>query len=120
MGLTILGDDPAKFVNGILLLDVHWSNEDVWNFLGLRKGEGKAIAKVNILQHEVLEEIRLHQGSLVIVKDEGISNVCQPAVLVEGLRGHSEPLVRIWDILVQLGWYWKILERVLTSRNSDP
>jgi hypothetical protein len=85
VGLTILGDDLAKFVDGILLLDVHRSNEDVRNFLGLREGEGKTIAEVNVLQHEVQEEIRLHQGSLVIAKDESLSNICQPAVLVKGL-----------------------------------
>jgi hypothetical protein len=60
VGLTILGDDPAEFVDGILLLDVHWSDEDVLNFLGLCKREGKTIAKVNVLQHEVQEKIRLH------------------------------------------------------------
>jgi hypothetical protein len=70
-----------------LLLDVHRSNEDIRNVFGLRKGEGKAIAKVIVLQHEVQEEIRLHQDSLVIAKDEGLSDVCQPAVLVEGLKG---------------------------------
>ncbi len=53
VGLTVLGDDPAKFVDGILLLDVHRSDEDVRNFLGLCKGKGKAIAKVNVFQHEV-------------------------------------------------------------------
>ncbi len=87
MGLTILENDPAKFVDGILLLDVHRSDEDVQNFLGLCEGEGRAIAEVNVLQHEVQEEIRLHRGSLVIAKDEGLSNICQPAVLVEGLEG---------------------------------
>ncbi len=53
MGLTVLGDDPAEFVDGILLLDVHQSDEDVRNFLGRCKGKGKAIAKVNVFRHEV-------------------------------------------------------------------
>ncbi len=53
MGLTVLGDDPAEFVDGISLLDVHWSDEDVRNFLGLREGKGKATAEVNVFQHEV-------------------------------------------------------------------
>ena len=44
MGLTILGDDPAKFVDGILLLDVQQSDKDVRNFVGLCEGKGKAIA----------------------------------------------------------------------------
>ncbi len=53
VGLKVLEDDPAKFVDGILLLDVYRSDEDVRNLLGLREGKGKAIAKVNVFQHEV-------------------------------------------------------------------
>jgi hypothetical protein len=84
--LTILGDDPAKLVDGILLLNVHRSNEDVRNCLGLHEGKGKAIAEVNVFQHEVQEEIWLHQGSLVIAKDEGLPDICQPAVLIKGFE----------------------------------
>ncbi len=53
VGLAVLGNDPAKFINGVLLLDVHQSDENAWNFFGLCEGEGKTVAKVDILRNEL-------------------------------------------------------------------
>ncbi len=53
VGLAVLGNDSAKFIDGVLLLYVHRSNEDAWNLFGLREGEGEVIAEVDILRHEL-------------------------------------------------------------------
>jgi hypothetical protein len=49
VSLTVFGDNPPVFIDGVLLLDVHWSDENIGDFLGLREGEGEAVAKMHVL-----------------------------------------------------------------------
>jgi hypothetical protein len=36
VGLAVQGKDFAKFIDGVLLLYIHWSDEDAWNLQKLR------------------------------------------------------------------------------------
>ncbi len=46
---AILLDDSSMFVDGVLFLDVHWGEEGARNFPCLVKGQGEAVAKMDIL-----------------------------------------------------------------------
>ncbi len=37
---AVLENDSAEFIDGVLLLYIHRSNEDAWNLLGLLQGGG--------------------------------------------------------------------------------
>ncbi len=45
----VLLDNPSYFVDGVLLLDIHWSKEDAWDFAGLSERKWEALSKVDVL-----------------------------------------------------------------------
>ena len=46
---AILLDDSTIFIDGVLFLDVHWGEKSARDFLCLIKGQGEAVAKMDIL-----------------------------------------------------------------------
>ncbi len=49
MGEPLFVDYFPCLVDGVLVLDIHWGKEQVWDELGFLQGEGDAVPLLDIL-----------------------------------------------------------------------
>ncbi len=68
MGEPLLVNYFTRLVDGILMLDVHWGEEQFLDECCLTEGEGDAIAVLNVLLNQFTDEVRVVGGALVVTK----------------------------------------------------
>eukprot|EP00957_Ditylum_brightwellii_P199850 15235269-Ditylum_brightwellii.AAC.1 len=60
---SVLHDHAVHLVNGLLMLDSKWLNLGKWDFWQYLDGERYTISKVNIISHEIDQDILVGQAS---------------------------------------------------------
>ena len=112
----VFWNDLSAFVDGILRLDVEWSEENSWDLSDFAEWKRDCKTSDNIIGYEFLEEFFLFVCTFVVSKIEGIFDILYSVLFV----GHLDPYVRILFILFQLGWFSKIGSSISMGLNSDP
>ena len=78
MGEPLLVNYFTRFVDGILMLDVHWGEEQFWDELCLMEGEGDAITVLHVLLNQFMEEVRVVGGVVHANVGQNVTPITPP------------------------------------------
>ena len=81
MDEPLLVDYFTRLVDGILMLDVHWGEEQFWDECCLTEGEGDAIAVLHVLLDKIKEEDGDVGNALLVTELDGLVYVGNPLFL---------------------------------------